>query len=131
MRIKRSMNQMTMNRHLSCKLSKKFYELFNRPYCFHKNEVLFCEEREVCRYGKVKVIINSNDHTPLHFHIKTTNPEGEYRIYLGEDYSISDIQIKKGKPLPKRIEKTLIYWFNEQNGKEELIKEFKSLGVIE
>ncbi|MBR1916028.1 MAG: DUF4160 domain-containing protein [Alphaproteobacteria bacterium] len=119
-----------MDKYISKKLSKKFCELFNRPYCFHKHEVLFCEEREIYRFGSVKVIINSNDHQPLHFHIKTTNPEGEYRIYLGEDYSISDIQIKKGKPLPKRIEKTLIYWFNEQNGKEELIKEFKSLGVI-
>lgn len=112
-------------------LSEKFTELFNRPYCFNKNEVLFCEEREVCRFGKVKVIINSNDHIPLHFHIKTINPDGEYKVFLDRDFNICNILAKECKPLPKRIEKTLIYWFNEQNGKEELIKEFKSLGVIE
>lgn len=42
-------------------LLKKFYELFNRPYCFHKNEVLFCEEREVSRFDNV----NLDDHKGL------------------------------------------------------------------
>lgn len=121
---------MTTNRHLSYKLSKKFYELFNRPYCFHKNEVLFCEEREVSRFEKVKVIVNSDDHQPLHFHIKTINPEGEYRVYLDEDYNISDIEIKYGEPLPKRIERTIRYWFNEQDSKKDVIRELKRTGII-
>lgn len=121
---------MTTNRHLSDKLSKKFYELFNGPYCFHKNEVLFCEEREVGRFEKVKVIVNSDDHQHLHFHIKTINPEGEYRVYLDKDYNISDIEIKYGEHLPKRIERTIRYWFNEQDGKKDVIRELKRTGII-
>lgn len=119
-----------MDKYISKRLSKKFCELFNRPYCFHKHEVLFCEEREVCRFGKVKVIINSNDHTPLHFHIKTTNPDREYKVFLDRDFNIYDIQAKKGKSLPKRIKKTLTYWFNEQDGKKDVIRELKRTGII-
>ena len=111
-------------------LSEKFYELFNRPYCFHKNEVLFCEEREIDRFDNVKVIVNSDDHQPLHFHIKTINPEGEYRVYLDEYFNISNIEIKYGKHLPKRIERTVKRWFNEQDGKKEVITELKRIGII-
>lgn len=119
-----------MDKYISKRLSKKFCELFNRPYCFHKHEVLFGEEREIYRFGSVKVIINSDDHQPLHFHIKTINPEGEYRVYLDEDYNISDIEIKYGEPLPKRIERTIRYWFNEQDGKKDVIRELKRTGII-
>ena len=119
-----------MDKYISKRLSKKFCELFNRPYCFHKHEVLFCEEREVGRFEKVKVFINSDDHEPLHFHIKTTNPEGEYRVYLDEDYNISDVQIKYGKPLSKRIENTVRCWFDTQDGKEQVIAELKEIGII-
>ena len=119
-----------MDKYISKKLSKKFCELFNRPYCFHKHEVLFCEEREVGKYKNVQFIINSNDHIPLHFHIKTTNPDGEYKIFLDRDFNICDIQIKEGKPLPKKIEKTLTYWFNEQDGKKDVIRELKRTGII-
>lgn len=119
-----------MSEYISKRLSKKFYELFNRPYCFHKNEVLFCEEREVSRFDNVKVIVNSDDHEPLHFHIKTTNPEGEYRVYLDKDFNIVDIEIKYGKPLSKRIERTVKYWFDKQNGKEQIITELKRIGII-
>ena len=50
-----------MNKYISKKLSKKFCELFNRHYCFHKHEVLFCEEREVSRFDNV----NLDDHKGL------------------------------------------------------------------
>ena len=111
-------------------LSEKFTELFNRPYCFHRHEVLFCEEREVGRYKNVQFIINSNDHIPLHFHIKTTNPDGEYKVFLDRDFNIYNIRAKECKPLLKRIEKTLIYWFNEQDGKKDVIRELKRTGII-
>lgn len=119
-----------MDKYISKKLSKKFCELFNRPYCFHKNEVFFCEEREVGRFEKVKVIVNSDDHHPLHFYIKTINPEEEYRVYLDKDFNISNIEIKYGEPLPKRIERTIRYWFNEQDNKKDVIRELKRTGII-
>lgn len=112
------------------RLSLKFIDFFNRPYYFYRNEVLFCEEKEVGRYKNIQFLVNSNDHTPPHFHIKTTNPDSEHKVFLNEDFSIKEVKTKFGKPLSQRIKKTIRYWFVEQNGKDEVIAELKRVGVI-
>ena len=119
-----------MSKYISKELSKKFYELFNRPYHFYKNIVYFCEERTVGEYKNVQFIVYTDDHLPLHFHIKTTNPDGEYKAFLDENYSITEFNIIYGKRLPKRIIKTINYWYEEQDGKGKVLEELHRVGMI-
>lgn len=111
-------------------LSKKLTELFNRPYYFYKDIVYFCEEQKVGEYKNVKFFVNSNDHTPLHFHIKTTNPDGEYRIFLTEDYTIEKYDTIFGKPISSRINKSVTFWYEEQNGKKDVLEALHKVGII-
>ena len=111
-------------------LSEKLTELFNRPYHFYKNIVYFCEEITVDRYKNVQFIVNTDDHSPLHFHIETTNPDGAYKVFLDEKYSIVRFDIIYGKRLPKKIIKTINYWYKNQDGKSIVVKELRRVGLI-
>lgn len=111
-------------------LSEKLTELFNRPYHFYKNIVYFCEEITIDRYKNVQFIVNTDDHSPLHFHIETTNPDGAYKVFLDEKYSIVRFDIIYGKRLPKRIIKTINCWYEEQDGKRKVLEELRRVGMI-
>lgn len=111
-------------------LSEKLTELFNRPYHFYKNIVYFCEERTVGEYKNVQFIVNTNDHPPLHFHIKTTNPEGEYRAFFADDFSIKRFHTVYGDTIPRDVKKSVKYWYEEQDGKEKVLEELRRVGMI-
>ena len=112
------------------KVSNELYQLLNRPYYFTKNEVLSCEEREVNRFDNVIVLVHSNEHPPLHFHIITTNQDTKYKVILDNDYNIVEFYKTKGKPFSKRLLKSIQYWYEEQNGRAKVIEELAQIGLI-
>lgn len=109
-------------------LSKKLTELFNRPYYFYKNIVYCCEEQTVGTYKNIRFLVHTHDHLPLHFHVKVQNPKCEYRVIMGDDYSIKEFQKISGKTLSTRIRKTITYWYEEEKGKDDVLNALKRIG---
>ncbi len=112
------------------KVSDELYQLLNRPYYFTKNEVLCCEEREIDRFDNVIVLVHSNEHPPLHFHVITTNQDTKYKVFLDNDYNITEFKRTAGKPFSKRLLKNIQHWYEEQNGREMVVEELMLIGLI-
>lgn len=74
----------------------------------HGDRLMFVKVN-VAKVEGLKIYINTNDHSPPHFHIKSNNPEIDCSI-LVEDCSI----YREKKKIPSKCLQKLKIWFHDE-----------------